>query len=67
MPMCLTSRQTYSIVAVNGCDLHRVRLSKGVRALSIFDRNDGVISKADSIDLEIVSKWIKSDDKKGVK
>jgi hypothetical protein len=35
--------------------------------MSVFDRNDGVISKADSIDLETVSKWIKSDDEKGAK
>ena len=34
---------------------------------TVFDRNDGVISEADSIDLETVSNWINSEDEKGVK
>jgi hypothetical protein len=35
--------------------------------MSIFDRNDGVISEADQLDLEIVSKWINSEAEKGTK
>ena len=33
----------------------------------VFDRSDGVISEADSKDLETVNNWINSEDEKGAK
>ena len=34
---------------------------------TVFDRNDGVISEADQLDLEAVNNWINSEDDKGAK
>jgi hypothetical protein len=35
--------------------------------MNILDRHDGALSIDDSIDLEIVTSWIKSEDEKGAK